>query len=372
MICRIFRHNPVFRVGGDEFVVIVQGRGLKNIDKLIQLIEDTNEENMRNGAVIVAAGKSIFQNDPSVSAVFEQADAAMYENKVRLKMKEEKVMKTGLVMEGGAMRGMFTCGILDVFMENDIIFDGAVGVSAGATFGCNIKSKQPGRAIRYNKKYCTDRRYHSISSLITTGDIYNVDFCYDELPYKLDKWDIDTFSKNPMEFYCVATDIETGEAVYHRCTTGDKEDIVWIQASASMPVVSRPVEIDGKKYLDGGMSDSIPLKFLEGKGYDRIVVIETQPLDYSKRPQQYMPLIRWQYRKYPGLIRCMEKRYLMYNAQKRYIRDREKAGEILVLRPEEPLNISAVEKDPAELERVYLLGRKEAEEKLEAVKAFIE
>ncbi|MBP3818482.1 patatin family protein [Butyrivibrio sp.] len=269
-------------------------------------------------------------------------------------------MKTALVMEGGAMRGMFTCGVLDVLMENGISFDGAVGVSAGATFGCNIKSRQIGRAIRYNKKYCKDKRYHSIRSLLTTGDIYNVPFCYDELPYKLDKWDIETFSKNPMEFYCVATDINTGKPVYHKCETGEKEDIIWIQASASMPLVSRPVEIDGGVYLDGGISDSIPLKFMEGIGYDKILVIETQPKDYVKGRQKYMPLVRWMLRKYPNMIKAMEERYLMYNEQKRYVREKEEKGEIEVIRPLAPLNISPVETDEKELERVYQLGRAEA------------
>lgn len=268
-------------------------------------------------------------------------------------------MKTGIVMEGGAMRGMFTCGVLDVLMEEGITFDGAVGVSAGATFGCNLKSGQIGRALRYNKKYCTDKRYHSISSLITTGDIYNVDFCYEELPYKLDKWDVDSFASNPMEFYCVATDAVTGKPVYYKCEKGDRKDIKWIQASASMPLVSRPVKIDGGVYLDGGISDSIPLKFMEEKGYDKILVIETQPKDYVKGKQKYMPLVRLMLRKYPGMIKAMEDRYLMYNEEKRYIREKEEKGEIEVIRPLEPLNISAIEKDPKELERVYQLGRAE-------------
>ena len=268
-------------------------------------------------------------------------------------------MKTGIVMEGGAMRGMFTCGVLDVLMEEGITFDGAVGVSAGATFGCNLKSGQIGRALRYNKKYCTDKRYHSISSLITTGDIYNVDFCYDKLPYELDMWDLEAFQNNPMEFYCVATDAVTGKPVYYKCEKGDREDIKWIQASASMPLVSRPVEIDGGVYLDGGISDSIPLKFMEEKGYDKILVIETQPKDYVKGKQKYMPLVRLMLRKYPGMIKAMEDRYLMYNEEKRYIREKEEKGEIEVIRPLEPLNISAIEKDPKELERVYQLGRAE-------------
>ena len=280
-------------------------------------------------------------------------------------------MRTGLVMEGGAMRGMFTCGILDVFMENGISFDGAVGVSAGATFGCNIKSGQKGRAYRYNRKYCKDKRYHSIWSLVTTGDIYNVQFCYDELPYKLDKWDIKAFRENPMEFYCVATDVLTGKPVYHKCFDGQKEDIVWIQASASMPLVSRPVHIDGGVYLDGGMSDSIPLRFMEEKGYDRNLVIETQPVDYMKKQISYMPLVKFMLGKYPGMVKCMEERHLMYNEEKRYIRGKEKNGEVLVLRPDEPLNISAIEKDPAQLERVYNHGQEVARRNLERIREYL-
>ena len=281
-------------------------------------------------------------------------------------------MKKGLVMEGGAMRGMFTCGVLDVFMENGISFDAAVGVSAGATFGCNIKSRQPGRALRYNKKYCNDRRYHSIGSLLTTGDIYNVSFCYDELPYKLDKWDINAFENNPMEFYCVATDVSTGKAAYHKCTSGRREDIIWIQASASMPLVSRPVSIDGGLYLDGGTSDSIPLKFMEQRGYERNLVIETQPFDYMKGPQKYMPLVRLMMRKYPAMIKAMEERHLMYNEEKDYIKKREKCGDVFVIRPQLPLNISPIENDPRELQRVYDLGRAQAHLNLEKIRRFLE
>ncbi len=279
-------------------------------------------------------------------------------------------MKKGLVLEGGAMRGMFTCGVLDVFMENEMSFDGAVGVSAGATFGCNIKSKQIGRAVRYNKKYCGDKRYASYSSWIKTGDLYNVPFCYDELPLKLDKWDIDTFANNPMEFYCVATDINTGKSVYHNCRDGKSEDLSWIRASASMPVFSRPVEINGGLYLDGGMSDSIPLKFMEDKGYDKIVVVETQPVDYVKKPQSYMPVIRMALRKYPAMIKTMEGRYLMYNEEKRYIREKEEKGEVFVIRPPKALEIGAMEKDPAEIERVYRIGRDAGEKAIEGMKKF--
>jgi len=285
-------------------------------------------------------------------------------------------MKKGLVMEGGAMRGMFTCGVIDVLMENNIEFDCGVGVSAGATFGVNIKSKQIGRPLRYNKKYCNDKRYASLGSLIKTGDIYNVPFCYDTLPYELDVWDTKTFYSNPMDFYCVATDINTGNAVYHKCDnpcdTPDGEDIKWIRASASMPVVSRPVAIADGLYLDGGMSDSIPLEFMETQGCDKILVIETQPKDYVKKPQKYMGLIKLKLGKYKNMIKTMANRHLMYNKQKEYIKSREKTGDVFVIRPTAPLEIGATEKNPDELQRAYELGRVAAVENLERLKAYLQ
>lgn len=285
-------------------------------------------------------------------------------------------MKKGLVMEGGAMRGMFTCGVLDVLMENGVDFGSAVGVSAGATFGLNIKSGQIGRALRYNRRYCMDKRYASLWSLFTTGDLYNVPFCYHTLPYDLDPWDTKAFYSHPMDFYCVATDIVTGKAVYHKCCNYDNTpegiDIKWIRASASMPVVSRPVEIDGGLYLDGGMSDSIPLAFMEKEGCDKILVIETQPAAYRKKPQKYMGLIRLKLRRFPNMIKTMENRYQMYNAEKDYIASRERSGDVFVIRPAAPLEIGATEKDPRELKRVYDLGRKEALKRLEELKTYLE
>ena len=273
-------------------------------------------------------------------------------------------MKTAIVMEGGAIRGLFTCGVIDVLMENGINFDGGIGVSAGATFGCNIKSRQIGRPLRYNKKYSADKRYKSISSWIKTGDLFGAEFCYNELPYKLDLWDDKAFMENPMEFYVVVTDLETGEAAYHKCYDGLSEDITWIRASASMPLASRIVEIDGRKFLDGGTADSIPLKFMEDKGFDHILVVETQPYDFVKKKQSFMWLLKGVYRRYPKFVEAIENRYLVYNKEKQYVREREKTGDVLVIRPEEPLNIKPLEKDPAELERVYNAGRKAADKLL--------
>ena len=192
-------------------------------------------------------------------------------------------MKTGLVMEGGAMRGLFTAGVIDVMMEEEIEFDGAIGVSAGAAFGCNYKSKQIGRALRYNINYCKDKRYCSMKSLITTGNLYGAEFCYHELPDKLDIFDCETFENNPMEFYLVCTDVLTGKPVYKKCEKADYDCLEWMRASASMPLASKVVEIDGYKMLDGGVSDSVPLKYFESIGYDRNIVILTQPKSYRKK-----------------------------------------------------------------------------------------
>ena len=280
-------------------------------------------------------------------------------------------MKKGLVLEGGAMRGMFTCGVIDVFMENSIEFDGAIGVSAGAAFGCNIKSKQIGRPVRYNKKYCTDPRYSSYKHWLKTGDIFINEFVYDELIYKLDPWDQKTFEENKMEFYCVATDIETGKPVYQLLKDGKKKDVEWIRASASMPVFSNPVKIDSHLYLDGGTTDSIPLQFLQSKGYDKIVVVETQPESYRKSKQKYMPFIQAKLHKYPNLIKALATRHHLYNAQKEYVKKQEQLGNVLVLRPKSPLNIKSITHDPSELERVYQLGRQEALDHLDEIKAFL-
>ena len=155
-------------------------------------------------------------------------------------------MKTGLILEGGAMRGMFTAGVIDVLMENGIKFDGAVGVSAGAAFGVNYKSKQIGRVLRYNTKFVRDKRYCGLGVLLKTGNIYSTQFCYEEVPLKHDIFDFDTYEKNPMEFYVVATDVETGKAVYHKYEGRKDHCFDWIRASASMPMVSQIVEIDGQ------------------------------------------------------------------------------------------------------------------------------
>nr|MCR4851638.1 patatin family protein [Lachnospiraceae bacterium] len=266
---------------------------------------------------------------------------------------------------------MFTCGVLDVFMEKGITFDGAAGISAGAVFGCNYKSKQIGRPIRYNMKYCNDKRYCSIRSLLKTGNLYGVDFCYDELPNKLDIFDRKAFEDNPMKFYIGTTDVETGLPVYHLCTDGGDEDFKWMQASASMPFVSKVVEVGGYKLLDGGIVDSIPFKFLEEQGYNRNVVILTQPIEYRKSKSSMVPLMKLFMKQYPNVIKAMEVRHEMYNRQVEEIIKEEKEGRIFAIRPSAPLGISRTESDPNELKRVYDMGREEATKRLDDMLAFL-
>lgn len=280
-------------------------------------------------------------------------------------------MKTGLVMEGGALRGLFTAGVIDIFMENGITFDGAVGVSAGATFGCNIKSGQIGRAIRYNMKYCKDKRYFSFLSLFLTGNLFGKNFCYHKIPEKLDPFDNDAFEKNPMEFHIVCTDVTTGKPVYKKCDRLDGENLEWVRASASLPLVSEVVEVNGMKLQDGGISDSIPLKYFESIGYDRNVVILTQPKGYIKKPTSTVKRFGFILKKYPKMIEALENRYNMYNQTTKYIEDKENEGEIFVIRPSETLPVERTTRDPEKLKQVYEAGRCEALKNLDKIKEFL-
>ncbi|WP_330363629.1 patatin-like phospholipase family protein [Butyrivibrio sp. LC3010] len=284
---------------------------------------------------------------------------------------EKETIKKGLIMEGGAMRGMFTAGVTDVFMENGIEFDGAAGISAGAIFGCNYKSHQIGRTIRYNKKYGRDPRYCSIRSLIKTGDLYGVEFCYHTVPEKLDIFDRETYENSPMEFHVGATDVATGRIAFHNCLDGRAKDIEWMRASASMPFVSRPVKIDGRLYLDGGITDPVPFRHMEKLGYNRNVIILTQPKGYQKKNHHNSALIKMLLRKYPKVAEAMIRRPKIYNHQMEEIMDRENSGQCLVIRPPEPLGISRTENDPSELEWVYQVGRIEGKKRLQEVIDFL-
>lgn len=280
-------------------------------------------------------------------------------------------MKKGLVLEGGGLRGLFSAGITDVLMEAGITFDGVVGVSSGACFGCNYKSRQPGRVLRYNLRYAHDPRYCSLWSLLTTGGIFGPRFAYYDLPLRLDLFDIDTFNRHPMEFHLVATDVDTGEAVYRRFDHYTDDMLQWILASSSMPIVSRIVTINGQHLLDGGIADSIPLRYFQEQGFERNLVVLTQPANYWKQPLRHRRIIRYLLRRYPVLIDAWERRHEMYNAQLRYIADQQATGNTLVLCPDQTIPVGRISHSRLHMREAYQLGRDLATAQLSHIQTFL-
>ena len=280
-------------------------------------------------------------------------------------------MKTGLVLEGGALRGLFSAGVMDVLMEHGIVFDGVVGVSAGAAFGCNYKSGQPGRAIRYNRRFARDWRYCSVRSLLTTGDLYGAEYAYHYVPDHEDLFDKEAFQQSATAFYVVCTDVMTGQPVYKRLDRVDDDCYEWIRASASMPLASRVVTVEGRRLLDGGVSDSIPLRFFQQEGYGRNVVVLTQPAGYVKRQNNLLPLIRLALRRYPAFIDAMRRRPEMYNGQLRFVADEERRGTAFVIRPPFDIPIGYTSHDPDAMQRVYDMGRDEARRCLTRLEQFL-
>lgn len=279
-------------------------------------------------------------------------------------------MKQGLVLEGGAMRGLWTAGVTDVMMEHDVWPDGLIGVSAGAAFGCNIKSRQIGRAIRYNTRFAKDSRYSGLWSLLKSGDYFNAEFGYHIVPKEYDVFDTDTFRQNPMQFTVVCTDVLTGKAVYHDIDHVDFDELEWLRASASMPLASKVVKVQGYQLLDGGVADSIPLEYFEQQGYTRNVVILTQPKGFVKEPNKLMPIMRIALRKYPDMIKAMEERHIMYNNELEYVAKAEAEGRCLVIRPEGKIPIGHISHDPDQMRHVYELGRQDGERYIEQIKDF--
>ena len=249
-------------------------------------------------------------------------------------------MKTGLVLEGGAMRGMFTAGVLDVLMEQGLTVDGTIGVSAGAVFGCNFKSHQIGRTIRYNTTYCNDKRYASFKNLLRTGNLYSEQFCYHEVPEKLDPFNEAAFAASPMDFFVVCTDVRTGGPIYHKCRTGNAEDVRWMEASSI--------------------------------GYKRNLIVLTQPKGFVKKKNPMLPVIRARYLRYPAFVEAVADRHERYNETVDYVSMLEQAGTAYVIRPPIPLEIGAMERDPAELRRVYETGRAVAQIQIDKIRSFLE
>lgn len=264
-------------------------------------------------------------------------------------------MKIGLVLEGGGMRGLFSAGVLDALLElKELSINGIVGVSSGALFGVNYVSKQKERAVRYNKKYADDKRYMGLHSWITTGNAVNKDFAFYELPYKLDVFDNETFKKAKTDFYVVMTNVESGKPEYVLIEDAFAQ-MEYLRATSALPFASKIIEINGKKYLDGGISDSIPIDFCESLGYDKIITVLTRPEGTYKEDKLGF-LYKLVYRKYPNLVNSLLNMATDYEKVLAKIKDLENKGEIFVVRPPEVLKIGRLEKNRDKIQKVYDTG----------------
>ena len=275
---------------------------------------------------------------------------------------ENDVMyEAGLVLEGGGMRGLYTAGVLDFFIDKGIYFRNCYGVSAGATQCCSYLSKQKGRAYRIFTEYMNDKRYASLSNLIKEGNYFGKDFSLKMIPDELEPYDHDTFVNSGANFYAVASNCKTGKPAYLKIEDTRKEvDMDKIWASCSLPLLSKNVQIEGEEYLDGGVADSIPVVKAIKDGNKKVVLILTRDASYKKSPNKLMPVIKLRYKSYPKFVRIMEKRHIIYNKTIKRIEKLEQAGKIFVIRPKNVVEIGRLEKDAKKMKKLYDAGYEEA------------
>ncbi|HJC56420.1 MAG TPA: patatin family protein [Candidatus Eisenbergiella intestinipullorum] len=279
--------------------------------------------------------------------------------------------QAGLVLEGGGMKGIYTAGVLDFFLDKGLEFSSCYGVSAGACHLCSFLSKQRGRAYDISVDYLEDKNYCSISSLLRTGDLFGVKMCYDDIPNRLNPYDYDAFNAYPGRAFAVVTNIETGRPEYLRLREMHR-DILAVRASASLPLVSRTVRIDGKPYLDGGLSDSVPIMHSILDGNRKNVVVLTKEVGYRREPAGNLGLIRLRYAKYPKVYELMAGRHVAYNRMLDYLEAQEKNGQAFVIRPQKKSGVGRVEKDKEKLRLLYEEGYQEASESYERLMAYLE
>jgi predicted patatin/cPLA2 family phospholipase len=280
------------------------------------------------------------------------------------------VDKIGLILEGGGMRGIYTAGVLDFFIDKNIEVDLVIGVSAGGCHAASYLSKQYKRAYHTNIDYINDKEYISFRNLIKTGSIFGMDLMFNKIPNELYLYDHDAFSKSKSKFTVVTTNCETGKAEYITLTDM-KKDIMYLQASCSIPMFANIVEIDGYKLVDGGVADSIPIEYAIKEGCKKNIVILTRDKTYRKNKVKFSSLIRRKYKKYPNLVKSIENRHLNYNKSLHLVKELEDKGDALVIRPKSPVKVSQIEKDVDKLTKLYNEGYNDAKESYEKIIEFI-
>lgn len=283
------------------------------------------------------------------------------------------MVECGLVLEGGGMKGMYTAGVLEYFMEKELYFKNCYGVSAGACHLCNYISKQKKRSYHVGLDYLNDKDYCSARSLLTTGDLFNVDMCYDTIPNKLIPYDYRTAARYEGNAYAVVTNIRTGEAEYMPMREMHR-DIIAVRASASLPLVSRNVEIGSGLYLDGGIADAIPVRRAVADGNARNVVILTKEVGYVRKQasRSMRNMIRLRYAKFPKVYELVSDRHARYNETLAFLAGEEQAGRAFVIRPQDPNDIGRIEKDRKKLEALYELGYHDAKKCHDRLMGFLQ
>lgn len=276
-------------------------------------------------------------------------------------------MKVGLVLEGGGMRGLYTSGVLDYFLDQKIFVDYVIGVSAGACNGVSYLSKQKGRNYRVNTNYVSDKRYLSLSNFIKTKSLFGMDFIFDEIPHQLDLFDYETFLSSPSEYKLGVTDVLTGRPVYFDKTHLDHDSTI-LKASSSIPVFSPIIEYQNGLYLDGGTTDSIPVKQALKDGCDHVIIVLTRDRNYIKKPESFRFIYSKVLKAYPNLIQALDNRHLMYNETLKFIKELEQQGKATIIAPSSPLEISRFEKDVSKLKNIYELGYSDASKKFDQLK----
>ncbi|TVX99132.1 patatin-like phospholipase family protein [Cohnella terricola] len=276
----------------------------------------------------------------------------------------------GLVLEGGGMRSVYTAGVLEYFAEQNVYFPYIVGVSAGACVASSYLSRQKGRNKKVNVDWVSDPRYLSWRNWFKNRQLFGMDFIFDEIPNSLAPFDNEAFAASSEELAIGTTDCETGKAVYHYKSDPDFDLLSALRASSSLPFIAPIVEYKGKPYLDGGISDPIPLRQAERDGYSRNILILTRNSDYLKSPNRMAWLVRRAYGKYPKFVDTMLTRHKVYNDTVTYIEQQERAGAAFVIRPEQTLKVGRMERDPVKLQALYEQGYEDAKRLLPTLQAW--
>ncbi|MGE5628025.1 MAG: patatin-like phospholipase family protein [Solirubrobacterales bacterium] len=276
----------------------------------------------------------------------------------------------GLVLEGGGMRGLYTCGILEYFMEKNLYFKYIIGVSAGACNAVSYISKQRGRNLKINIDYCNNWRYMSIRNFLFKGSYIGMDFLFDEIPNKQVKFDYDTFYNSDCNLLVGVTDCKTGEALYfNKEDCNDKFEA--LRATSSLPIICPIVKYKGYELLDGGISDSIPIVKSIKDGNKKNIIVLTRDKEYRKKPIEFKNLIKFKYRKYPRLSEALVNRYKVYNDTLDYIEELEAKGEVLVIRPSSKITIGRLDRNPDNLKELFSKGYRDAELYYENIEKYI-